>query len=135
MFIEQILSKEIIIERKKKSEIIERLVELKYPELSTNLDGKVSYDYITNLALFSLTSEKIQEFIDEYNNKLEELNMYKNTTIQNLWIKELDNLQKVYDKWLLSSEENNSKIEIKNKTNKSKIITSNTSKGISVKTK
>ena len=63
--------------------------------------------------------------------------MYKNTTIQNLWIKELDNLQKVYDKWLLSSEENNSKIEIKNKnkTNKSKIITSNTSKGISVKTK
>ena len=137
MFIEQILSKEIIIERKKKSEIIERLVELKYPELSTNLDGKVSYDYITNLALFSLTSEKIQEFIDEYNNKLEELNMYKNTTIQNLWIKELDNLQKVYDKWLLNSEENNSKIEIKNKnkTNKSKIITSNTSKGISVKTK
>ena len=119
-FIEQIISKDIIIERKKKSEIIERLVELKYPELSISLENKVSYDYITNLPLFSLTLEKIEEFNKDYNDKLNELTMYKNTTVQQLWINEIDNLEKVYIKWLSNFEESINSNDVKTK-NKSKI--------------
>jgi DNA topoisomerase-2 len=123
-FIEQIISKDIIIERKKKSEIIDRLVELKYPELSISLENKISYDYITNLPLFSLTLEKIEEFNKDYNDKLSELTLYKNTTIQQLWINEIDNLEKVYIKWLSNFEEsinsNDVKTKNKSKTNKSR---------------
>jgi len=126
-FIEQIISKDIIIEKKKKSEIVNKLVELKYPELSINLENKVSYDYITNLPLFSLTLEKIEEFTNEYNNKVDELSIYKNTTVEQLWINELDNLEKVYTKWLNNFQDNimNDSSKIKNsktktKTNKSK---------------
>jgi DNA topoisomerase-2 len=124
-FIEQVISKDIVIERKKKSEIIDRLVELKYPELSISLENKISYDYITNLPLFSLTLEKIEEFNKDYNDKLSELTLYKNTTIQQLWINEIDNLEKVYIKWLSNFEEsinsNDTKIKSsKNKMNKSK---------------
>jgi len=124
-FIEQVISKDIVIERKKKSEIIDRLVELKYPELSISLENKISYDYITNLPLFSLTLEKIEEFNKDYNDKLSELTLYKNTTIQQLWINEIDNLEKVYIKWLNNFEEsinsNDTKIKSsKNKMNKSK---------------
>jgi DNA topoisomerase-2 len=123
-FIEQIISKDIIIERKKKSEIIDRLVELKYPELSISLENKKNYDYITNLPLFSLTLEKIEEFNKDYNDKLTELTMYKNTTIQQLWINEIDNLEKVYIKWLSNFEEsissNDTKLKSKSKINKSR---------------
>jgi len=124
-FIEQIISKKIIIEKKKKSEIIDKLIELKYPELSTNIENKISYDYITNLPLFSLTLEKIEEFNNEYNDKLNELELYKNTTIEKLWIMEIDILLKSYEKWITDFEEyvtykSDKSIKTKTKTNKSK---------------
>ena len=118
-FIEQVISKDIVIERKKKSEIIDRLVELKYPELSISLENKISFDYITNLPLFSLTLEKIEEFNKDYNDKLSELTLYKNTTVQQLWINEIENLEKVYIKWLANFEESISSNDVKTK-NKSK---------------
>ena len=87
-------------------------------------ENKISYDYITNLPLFSLTLEKIEEFNKDYNDKLSELTLYKNTTIEQLWINEIDNLEKVYIKWLSNFEEsissNDVKIKNKSKINKSR---------------
>ena len=105
-FIEQILEKEIIIERKKKSDIIQQLVDNQYPELSTSLNGNPSYDYLTNLPLFSLTAEKIDDINKEYQEKKDELDIYKNTTVQKLWLSELDEFEKSYSKWLIDMEEN-----------------------------
>jgi DNA topoisomerase-2 len=98
-FIENILEKTIVIERKKKVDIIQQLKDKQFPELSISLNGNPSYDYLTNLPLFSLTAEKIDDIIKDYNEKKEELNIYKNTTIQNLWLQELDDFVKVYQKW------------------------------------
>ena len=105
MFIEDILSKKIIIERRKKTGIIQDLIKYKYPELSINYNSKTSYDYLTNLPLFSLTQEKIDEFNKEFNEKSEELNLYSNTSIQNLWINELEAFEKQYTKWLANLDE------------------------------
>jgi hypothetical protein len=104
-FIEHILSKKIIIERRKKTDIIQDLVTNKYPELAMSLSGKPSYDYLTNLPLFSLTQEKIDEFIKEFEEKAEELELYTNTTIQDLWLSELDILENSYSKWFKNFEE------------------------------
>lgn len=104
-FIEQILDKEIIIERKKKVDIIQQLIDNEYPELSTNLTGNLSYDYLTNLPLFALTAEKIEDINKEYKEKKDELDTYKNTTVHNLWLRELDEFEKAYDKWVMEMEE------------------------------
>jgi DNA topoisomerase-2 len=127
MFIQQILNKEIIIERRKKELIIEDLVKFNYPELSTNINNKPSYDYLTTIPLFSLTLEKIDELENDFNNKSEELESYRNLTVQDMWIYELDTFEKLYNKWIsnrFNDDLTNSKItKIKNKNkNKSKKV-------------
>ncbi len=129
-FIEQILSKKIIIEKRKKTEIIDDLIQLKYPELAPTINGKPSYDYLTNLPLFSLTQDKIDEFNKEFNEKSEELELYTNTTIQELWISELDTLSLAYKKWINLIEEaqeldDNKKDKKDKKVNKSTKNTKN----------
>ncbi len=117
-FIEQILSKKMIIEKRKKTEIIQDLIDFKYPELSISFGGKPSYDYITNLPLFSLTQEKIDELNKEFNEKSEELELYRNTTIQDLWIGELNVFENQYNKWIESLEELAEQDDNKNKSKK-----------------
>jgi DNA topoisomerase-2 len=99
-FIENILDKKIIIERKKKSEIVDKLIELKYPELAININGNTSYDYLTNLPLFSLTAEKIDDINKEFDEKKLELDVYTNTSVDKLWLTELDDFEKSYRKWI-----------------------------------
>ena len=117
-YIEQILEKEIIIERNKKVDIVQQLVDNEYPELSTSLNGNPSYDYLLNLQLLSLSAEKIEDFTKEYNQKKEELENYKNTSVQKLWLGELEEFEKVYEQWLIASEELTDTAEKKTKTTK-----------------
>lgn len=118
-FIEQILDKEIIIERKKKTDIIQQLVDNEYPELSTSLNGNPSYDYLTNLPLFSLTAEKIDDINKEYKEKKDELEIYKNTSVKDLWLRELEDFEVVYNKWLIDIEQNHDSDVKKAKSSKS----------------
>jgi DNA topoisomerase-2 len=129
-FIEQILSKKIIIEKRKKSDIIQDLIDFKYPELSISFGGKSSYDYLTNLPLFSLTQEKIDELNKDYQEKYDELEVYRNTSIQDLWISELELFEYNYNKWFDSFEElKNDDDKDKSKTKKSnKSLTKSNSK-------
>jgi DNA topoisomerase-2 len=124
-FIRKVCNREIIIERKKKSAIIEKLIELGFPKLSHDLnaidDNNINaivgddeqddvpivtkktyktYDYVTNLPLFSLTEEKIEELEKQHADKKAELELYENTSVQDLWRMELDELSEAYDKWL-----------------------------------
>jgi hypothetical protein len=133
MFIEQILDKEITIERKKKDEIIQTLKDNKYPELAFNINNATSYDYLTNLPLWSLTFEKIEDMIRDYNNKKQDLDTYTNTSIENLWLNELELLEESYNKYLLTFEKENLKeAKLKNKTIKKNNIP--VKKNISIKT-
>jgi DNA topoisomerase-2 len=126
-FIKNILDKIIIIERKKQSEIIAKLEELKYPKLTTKKQNEEnndddssdkSYNYLTKLPLFSLTLEKIDELNDEYDKKKKELEDYKNTTVQEFWRRELDELLVEYNSWIANrdmySDTGNSKKSKKN---------------------
>jgi hypothetical protein len=63
------------------------------------------YDYLTNMSLFSLTQEKIEEFDNKYKNKENEIENIKNTTVFQLWIKELDEFLVEYNKMLKVLEE------------------------------
>ena len=124
LFIQNILNNIIIIHRKRKEEIINKLIELEIPELSGDVDGTPSYDYLTNMSLFSLTQEKIEEFDNKYKNKENEIENIKNTTVFQLWTKELDEFLVEYNKMLKVLEEEkqaNNKI-IKAGTNANKSV-------------
>ena len=117
-FIENILDKIIIIERRKKKEIIDTLIELEYPELSINLNTKPTFDYLTGMPLFSLTSDKIDEINKEYEEKKSELDIYSSITADQLWIQELDEFEVKYTKWLTEIDEDGDKCTKKPKGKK-----------------
>ena len=107
-FINDILSDKIIINKKKKSEIIAKLEQLKYPQLSNKIDAteeEKSYRYLTDMTLFSLTIEKIDELNEEYNNKKKEFDDYNSTTEVDLWKRELEEFSSTYKQWLVDRDE------------------------------
>lgn len=122
-FIEGILSKEIQIERQKKDKIIARLVELKFPKLARSIDNPdVTYSYLTDLPLWTLTFEKIEELKKELEDTRRVLEDYKKLTINDIWLSELDEFMDSYEKWLKEWEEEkereNSFDKKKSKSNK-----------------
>ena len=98
-FIKQVITGEIIISKKQKNILINELEEKKYPELSTSINAKPSYDYLVGMPMWSLTQEKIDELEQDYNNKKDELDAYRNMSVQDLWISELNDLETYYLKW------------------------------------
>ena len=108
MFIEYILDKKIIIEKQKKDIIIERLKELKFPRLAKRInvtEEEKSYQYLIDMPLWSLTFEKIEELKKEEEEIQKILEEYKNLTVSELWIRELDELVKAYNTYLKELEE------------------------------
>jgi len=86
----------------KKQDIINQLIQLNYPRLSFNIkddDTKKDYSYITDIKIFDLTEEKLDELTKKRDLKIAELNKYKQISIYQLWLNELDELENFYDKW------------------------------------
>lgn len=107
-YIEEILDKKIIIERKKRDEIIDRLVERKFSKMANKVDAmedEKSYEYLTSMALFSLTQEKIEELENIYNEKMNELEKYKKLSIRDIWKEDLNEFESAYDKWIKARDE------------------------------
>ena len=69
------------------------------------------------MPIYTLTEEKMNELLEQYNSKLKNYNEYLNTKIETIWKAELEELRKYYNKWL-----------DENKPQKKKIIKINTKK-------
>lgn len=98
-FIKEIIANKLVIAKKLKHVLTEELKQKEYPELSTNVNTKPSYDYLVGMPIWTLTQEKIDEIETNFNEKEQELKNYKNTTIQCLWLNELTLLETNYHKW------------------------------------
>ena len=102
-FIDKGYLKEIIIVAgQKKDNIIQQLENNNFKKLSKNYktsDDDKSYDYITDMRLFSLTIEKIEELEKELNKKQEEHDTYVKKTEIDLWKEEIENFIDFYKKW------------------------------------
>jgi len=107
-FIEQKLSGEIVIEKRREEDILNELFKKGYPKLCNDCDAdedKKSFRYITDMPLFSLTKEKIDKLNEEYKAKKKEYEDYKAITIQQLWKREVEEFIECYDKWINSQKE------------------------------
>lgn len=136
-FIKDYISKKIIVEKRKKEDIIAKLVELKYPQLAITLGNPVSYDYLTDMKIFSLTEENIDKLEKDYNDKVNELTIYKETSVKDMWTNELNKFTKEYNKWLTdfnkirledSANNNNNNKSKKSKKSNNTIVNEKTDK-------
>ena len=92
-FIEDVLEDRIIINRKKREEIVAQLIKKKYPNM-----GDEKYDYLLSMPLYSLTTEKIEDLKDKIDNKETEMHTLESKTEKELWCDELDEFKLAYVK-------------------------------------
>jgi DNA topoisomerase-2 len=109
-FIEYVLNGKIVVFKQKKSVIIDKLIELKFPKLSgvysnddnqddsDNISDK-TYEYITSMPLFSLTEEKIAELQAKLDDKQTELVKVESTSEKDQWKMELNEFLEIYKEW------------------------------------
>tara|TARA_Y100001970_G_C13750974_1_gene610979 strand:- start:173 stop:661 length:489 start_codon:yes stop_codon:yes gene_type:complete len=102
-FITDVINEEIIIYKKKQSDIISSLIDKKYLQLKDKLivkeynkNIKNGYDYLIKMSLYSFTEEEIEKLNTEYLKTKEEYEELKNKTIETIWLEECNIFIKKY---------------------------------------
>lgn len=99
---------------RKVSDIVDELVKKGYdPENSENKDddddNKSGYGYLLRLQFRSITEENIDKLDKDIQSKTKDRTVLSNTTEKKLWIRDLDEFEKAYAKWLTVVEKKNIK--------------------------
>ena len=125
-FIDYVITEKVIVFENKKAkeeeEVIQQVVDYGFPKLANDAFAKESdktFNYITDLKLFALTPKRKAELQEQHDKKLDEYQTYQNTSVEQIWTCELDELEVAYDKWLKSMEDEDVDKD-KKKNNKSK---------------
>jgi DNA topoisomerase-2 len=63
------------------------------------MDGDEDYKYLTKMPMDSVTEENVARLNKEHADKVAELEYVKTTTTFQMWLKELDVLEKEYNKY------------------------------------
>ena len=79
------------------------------------------YDYLLSMNFWNITYEKVEELLKQKEMKEKELDELKNTTIETLWIKDLDNFLEELDKYEQQEEEDRLVAEKLNKNKDGKV--------------
>ena len=94
-FIREKKKKIIDVKNKSKQQIISMLDERKYDKLTDKSNDEVlGYDYLLNMKIYSLTKEKFEELQKKLNDLQKKLEDYKKLTIEDIWLSELNELEK-----------------------------------------
>jgi DNA topoisomerase-2 len=64
------------------------------------IDDDEEYKYLVRMPMDSVSEENVAKILKECENKQQELDVIKNTTIQQMWIKDLNKLQEVYNEYV-----------------------------------
>lgn len=103
-------------------QVYEQLEKLEYPRLGPSWDSdeeKKTYNYLTNVKLFDRTLEKRMKLEEDYKKKREEFEKYKNSTIKDIWLDEIAQLEKKLPQWERDvNDELFAGVNINNKNNK-----------------
>ena len=102
-FIEDVLSGRIVVFEKnkprKKSEVLERLAKLNYPEFCIGSEKTFSYNYITSTGLFNLTEEEVDKLRKQFEEKKGQIEELEDKKPVDIWRSELDEFISEYNKW------------------------------------
>ena len=85
----------IDLRKKKKGVVIELLKSRNY----TVIDGDLEYKYLRTMTIDSLEEENMAKLLKDKDIKLEEYKKLNKTSIQELWLEDLDQFENVYKKY------------------------------------
>lgn len=91
-YIQANLDGTVDLRKKKKDQVIQMLKTKGFDVI----DDDDEYKYLTKMSMDSVTEENVEKLFKERGNKETELAVVKGKTIQQMWIEELDQLQKEY---------------------------------------
>jgi DNA topoisomerase-2 len=91
-YIQELLDDTIDLRKKKKTEIISMLQEKGY----NMIDDDNEYKYLVRMPMDSVSDENVNKLNKEHKDKSDELERIKETTIQQMWLSELHELEKDY---------------------------------------
>ena len=84
----------IKMENVKYEKVISNLEKMGFEKMSVSFDSDiVTFDYLTDIKLFSVTAEKLKALKEKKDSKLKELEVLRKNTIKNIWLEELNELE------------------------------------------
>jgi len=122
-YIQENLEGTIDLRKKKRDEVTELLKSKGY----TIIEHDNDYKYLVRMPMDSVTEENVEKLLKDKTNKEKELETIKNTTINEMWLSELDSLREQFIEY---KDERikmmNGEVSVSSKTSKKKVI----SKGV-----
>ena len=94
-YIQELLDDTIDLRKKKKIEIIDLLQSKSYDIIDE--DGE--YKYLVRLPMDSVSEENVEKLNKEHNDKSDELQRIKETSVQQMWLSELEYLEQEYGRY------------------------------------
>jgi len=91
-YIQELINGTIDLRKKKKQEITSMLQDKDYD----TIDGDTEYKYLIRMPMDSVSEENVDKLLKEHQLKQDELDRIKETTIQQMWLSELDILEQEY---------------------------------------
>ena len=88
-YIQEILEGSIDLRKKKKIEILSMLEQKQYDKM----DDDMEYKYLVKMSMDSVSEENVERILKDRDNKNKELAILKNTTIENMWLTEQEELK------------------------------------------
>ncbi len=85
IFIKSVTDDELIISKRETEDVISDMDKI---EKIIKIDG--SYNYLLNMSIRSLTKERMEQLMKQIQDAKKELDLVKQQTIQQMWIKDLD---------------------------------------------
>lgn len=104
-YIQEVLDGTIDLRKKKRQEILDMLQSKEY----NTIDNDEDFKYLVRMPMDSVSEENIDRLLKEHHSRQDELLRIKSTTIQQMWLSELDILENEYREY--QKEREKSKIE------------------------
>jgi len=94
-YIQELLNGTIDLRKKKKQEIIDMLQDKEYD----TVDDDEEFKYLVRMPMDSVSEENVDKLLKDHHSKQDELDRIKATTIQQMWLSELEILENEYQEY------------------------------------
>ena len=109
-YITELLEDKIDLRRKTNKQLVELLKERKYDSMDTGKDakdadepsgqGQQGYKYLLKLPMDSVSEENVYKLLNEKEKKDKELSELNSKTVEEMWVKDLEELEVEYNKFI-----------------------------------
>jgi len=99
-YIQEILDDKLELRRQSKDAIQAKMTAHGYE----HIDGDTEYKYLLKMPMDSVTDENVRHLLGERDSKQAQHQQLTDTSIQTLWIKDLDELESEYRKWAAAAD-------------------------------